>query len=490
MADPQRMVAGAHPPGAERAAAGAASQRNSPRSRASRRPSRRRALPGELVLLGALGGWLAPPLIPPVGAEENPIATERSLTEAIESLRVRERATAAPSLEAAEETPIGAEGNLQKGVAPPNPEKEAGKGNERKKWWAILPQVGVSPEKGPNGGVKLTDRDFTPLDLTLDLQATLAAKGQQHVDGVLVSPKLGTDLLMLLAEGEFYTDPAKEFFGLGNNYVGPDELSTNRYERLTGTLGIGARLSRGFALIASGAYDEIDIRRGHREGSTPSTVDRFPDLVGIRGGRTNPLSLSLLFNNRQDLTRPTRGWSVIAKATWVPRGLGNDFSYRRYLLDAGYLYPLLTRRQVVGLHFGGQYLDGGARDVPFYELSSLGGANDLRGFFQDRFLGKAELFANAEYRLKLFDFDFFDIWHVQIDGVAFGDAGRVFFSTNEIARELGEPEQSVPRVDDQFRFSYGGGTRIALGEALVARIDVGFSSEETGLLYLVFGHTF
>jgi hypothetical protein len=41
-----------------------------------------------------------------------------------------------------------------------------------------------------------------------------------------------------------------------------------------------------------------------------------------------------------------------------------------------------------------------------------------------------------------------------------------------------------------MRFSYGGGVRIGFSSGLVARIDVGFSPEETGLVYLTFGHTF
>jgi hypothetical protein len=43
---------------------------------------------------------------------------------------------------------------------------------------------------------------------------------------------------------------------------------------------------------------------------------------------------------------------------------------------------------------------------------------------------------------------------------------------------------------NDLRYSSGGGLRFALSQALVARIDVGFSDEETGLVYLEFGHTF
>src|SRR5262245_5974789 len=113
----------------------------------------------------------------------------------------------------------------------------------------------------------------------------------------------------------------------------------------------------------------------------PATTSLFPDMAGIAGGRSSPLALALLFNDREDLARPTRGWSIIAKASWVPNGLGNDFDYTRFTLDGSYLYPLLTRRQVLGLHIGGQYIDAKAREVPFYELASLGGDRDLRGYF-------------------------------------------------------------------------------------------------------------
>ena len=48
----------------------------------------------------------------------------------------------------------------------------------------------------------------------------------------------------------------------------------------------------------------------------------------------------------------------------------------------------------------------------------------------------------------------------------------------------------IRRIASTFRYSYGGGLRVALSAALVARIDVGFSDEERGLVYLEFGQTF
>jgi outer membrane protein assembly factor BamA len=305
-----------------------------------------------------------------------------------------------------------------------------------------------------------------------------------------VAPHFFDDTLIAAIEGKYSLDPTKEFFGLGNNEVGPDPLSTHEYRLLSllGTVAVSPfpRLT----LALTGGFTDVRIRRGKLENSTPSTVDVFPELTGIRGGRTNPIAFSIVFNDREEITRPTRGWNLIAKVQHVNRQLGNDFQFTRYIGEASYLYPLMTRRQVLGLRVGGEFIDSKGRQVPFYELSSLGGGQDLRGFFPDRFLGRSRVMINGEYRLKLTEFDFLDFWRVRIDGVVFGDMGRVFFDGSDLSSQFRLNRNTLPRVFEDFRYSYGAGTRIALGEAILARIDVGFSDEETGLVYLTFGHIF
>jgi hypothetical protein len=79
---------------------------------------------------------------------------------------------------------------------------------------------------------------------------------------------------------------------------------------------------------------------------------------------------------------------------------------------------------------------------------------------------------------------------VRIDGVAFGDMGRVFLDDSDLSSEFQVDSDLLPRVLEDFRYSYGAGARIAFGDAILTRIDVGFSNEETGLVYLTFGHIF
>ncbi|MGH7858961.1 MAG: BamA/TamA family outer membrane protein, partial [Candidatus Binatia bacterium] len=356
--------------------------------------------------------------------------------------------------------------------------------------WAILPQVGYSPERGPNGGIKFVDRDLTPAGLTLDVDGIYALKRQQKYELTLVAPSLAGGLLIAMVEGKYLFDPTKEFFGVGNNEVGPDALSTHEYRMIVGLGTLALRPWPRLTVAITGGFNDVDVERGDLEDGVPSTVEVFPTLIGIRGGRTNPLAFSIVFNNREDVTRPTRGWSLAAKIQHVNRQLRNDFQFTRYIADASYLLPLLTRRQVLGLRVAGEFIDAKRRELPFFELASLGGSDDLRGYFQDRFLGRSRVMINGEYRLKLLDFDFFDIWRVRIDGVGFGDMGRVFLGDDELREEFSIDRDLVPRLFRDFRYSYGGGLRFALGEAVIARVDVGFSDEESGLVYLTFGHIF
>lgn len=358
------------------------------------------------------------------------------------------------------------------------------------KSWAILPQVGFSPDQGVNAGIKFTDRNLFNRGLTLDLDGVVAMEGQQDYKGMLVHPDLAGGRLLTVVEAGFFSDPTEEFFGLGSNRLGPDPISTHKLRSTGGSVTLAWRLRKELALAFGVGYRNVEVSRGKasKDPPVPFTPDLFPNLTGIEGGNTLPLSFSLILNNRKDITRPTRGWSVVASIQHVDKSLGSDFQFTRYSFQASYLFPLLTRRQVLGLRGGGTYVDGDIEEIPFYELPFLGGDESLRGFFKYRFIGRSAALATAEYRLNLLDFQFLRLWRVRIDGVGFVEGGRVFISNDDLANQLG-PE-FIETLKGKIRFSYGAGLRIALGQAILARIDAGFSEEEDTLLYLTFGHTF
>ena len=356
--------------------------------------------------------------------------------------------------------------------------------------WAVLPEVGFGPDTGPLAGAKFTHRDVGGRGVTLDVEATQALERQQSLALTAGTPHLGQDRFLALFEGRFQLDPEREFFGLGNNDVGPDPVSTHEFQRTQGFLTFGWRPFAHLTLDLSGGVRYVSIRKGSRDDGRPFTTDAFGGLPGIHGGYANPIGLALVATTRDDVIRPTRGWRAILKVTHTNRVVGSDFQFTRLGADVGRLFPLFGGAHVLGVRANGGFIFGPRRDIPFWELEELGGNDTLRGFFPHRFVGTSRALLNAEYRFRLTEFDFLDWWRVRLDGVVFGEAGRVFITNGELRQEFRLNRNTLPRVFEDFRYSYGAGARIALGEAILARIDVGFSDEERGLVYLEFGQTF
>jgi outer membrane protein assembly factor BamA len=344
--------------------------------------------------------------------------------------------------------------------------------------FAVFPQVGYGPETGPKAGVKFEGRDLFGGSTMGDVNVLIALKRQQKATINVGNPELGP--FMLFGTLAWSSDPSVEFFGIGNNEVGPDELSNHEMRRARVGVTLGYRLLKRFALVLAAFYRETNISNGNNDDS-PSTQRFAPGLYGVHGAPSNYLSAALVYNSRDDLVRPTEGWEVILKYLSADEIFFNrETDYQKVILDVSFIQPLVWRRQVIALHANTEVVFGDDDDVPFFELSSLGGDDTMRGFFPQRFLGKGSAVINAEYRLKLFDFNFRKLWDVSIDGVGFGDVGRVYESS----------EDFLEHTLDHVRYSYGGGVRVGLSSGLVARLDAGFSPEEKGLIYLTFGHTF
>ena len=344
--------------------------------------------------------------------------------------------------------------------------------------FAVLPQFGYGPETGPKVGVKFEGRDLFGGSTVGDVNLLIALKQQQKATVNVGNTELGP--FMIFGTAAWYTDPAVEFFGLGNNEIGPDPLSNHEMRRARLGLTVGYRILRKFAVVLAGFYRDTNISNGNDD-DTPSTQRFAPGLPGVHGAQSNYLSAALVYNSRDDLVRPTEGWEMLIKYLNADHALFNrDTDYQKLILDVSFIQPLVWRRQVIALHANTEVVFANDEDIPFFELSSLGGDDTMRGYFPQRFLGKGSALINVEYRLKLVDFNFRKLWDVSIDGVAFGDVGRVYEGSDDFLKH----------TFDHIRYSYGGGLRLALSSGLVARIDAGFSPEETGLIYLTFGHTF
>src|SRR5882724_9935798 len=115
--------------------------------------------------------------------------------------------------------------------------------------FAVLPQIGYGPETGPKLGVKFDGRNLFGGATFVDVNLLGALQGQIKTQLTVGNPRLGD--FLVFGTASYYRDPSMEFFGIGNNDVGPEELSNHDIKR--GRIGftVGYRVLRRLALTLS-----------------------------------------------------------------------------------------------------------------------------------------------------------------------------------------------------------------------------------------------
>jgi outer membrane protein assembly factor BamA len=356
--------------------------------------------------------------------------------------------------------------------------------------WAVLPLIGYGPETGPLGGVEFCHRDIFGSGVSVDVNGLYGLEGQQSFGLSVGSPHFAKSRLLLVLRGRFLVDVGRPFFGLGMNEVGSEPLSREDIQDAAGSVTVGWRAFENIAFNFTLGVRNVQLWCPSVGDSVPCTTSEFPDLPGVEGGWVNYLGLSVVWDNSDSIVRPTRGWRFIVKAIHTNNLLVGPYEFTRFVGDGSHLMSFFEKRLILGIRVNGELIVGPEKQIPFWELSELGGRETLRGFLPYRFVGTSRFLVNGEARYALTEFDFIHRWHIRIDGVVFGDAGRVFIDENALSSEFGLNQEIINRQTSGFQFSYGFGTRIAIGQAILARIDVGFSEEETGLVYLSFGQMF
>jgi outer membrane protein insertion porin family len=190
------------------------------------------------------------------------------------------------------------------------------------------------------------------------------------------------------------------------------------------------------------------------------------DYLGKNFGRTNSLTWSHVFDNRDNVYDPTRGKRISYTAAIAGHGLGGDFDYYKLTFE-NRLYYKVGRKHVIALRFMGGYANG---DMPYYDLFTLGGADNLRGYEDDEFRGNKMYAATVEYRYPIAK---------KIQGVFFVDAGSAWDGTGNIPWY---------QNDDSIHVSTGLGFRITTPIGPI-RLDYGVG-DDGGKFHFSFGGKF
>jgi hypothetical protein len=207
-------------------------------------------------------------------------------------------------------------------------------------------------------------------------------------------------------------------------------------------------------------------------------------LLGCGGGRESWLRLGVSYDTRDFEPDPNRGIFADAALDAASVALGSEYDYLRLLVAfRGYWSPFPSHVDLVLAARG--FVQFQTAGTPFFSLDylpftddfriGLGGQRTMRGFRQDRFVGRTMAAATVEAR---WTFTRFKIrkQKLALIAVPFLDTGRSFDHAGELA-------------PTDFRTSYGAALRISWNLATIVTIDYGVSAEDAGF-YINFAHMF
>ncbi|MFQ5675869.1 MAG: BamA/TamA family outer membrane protein, partial [bacterium] len=239
----------------------------------------------------------------------------------------------------------------------------------------------------------------------------------------------------------------------GNQTTGEDETS---YSTKQGgaAINLGYLFSRkvGLGITAAIKRTNIDKGGGRRGEKFPLTVPGTGTASFFSIGST------LTLNFRNGWPRTLSGTLLRFIFQYTRELNGSQFEFRQYAVEAQQFIslPFLAKNRRLAVRSILERVDPtNNKKIPFYELSLLGDASNLRGFDQNRFRGKGSLLFNFEYRYPVWD-----TW----DAVIFLDEGQVFDDFSEL--NIGD-----------FHWAAGFGLRVMMATGFVFRFEIGFSRE-------------
>ncbi len=254
------------------------------------------------------------------------------------------------------------------------------------------------------------------------------------------------------------------YFGIGNN----TEFSECQYEndfyffesrRLSITyearLPIMERQEKRFDLLFGfGIKYEIPTVKN------PQSKFNLDHPNGSSGGWVNTVNTGFLLENRNSEFDPTAGNRAKLRIRAAPTFLFSD--YGLVILDTDYRhYFRLFNWITVANRFQARYAAG---DLPYWELSTLGNLETLRGYPLNRFLGNSSVLYSLELRKWIFVFPRYSI---KLGGHLFTDVGRVFTEQDDWNDLFSDYKQTV-----------GVGGAISLfSPDLILRGEMGFSKD-------------
>ncbi len=215
--------------------------------------------------------------------------------------------------------------------------------------------------------------------------------------------------------------------------------------------------------IFAGVIQEI-IYMGNLNSSFPGKLqeDKPP---GYQGSFTSGLGPCLVVDKRDNVLNASKGYYVELFGAFYGSATASSFHYSRAHIDLRYYHKtgkkILLATQLFSLFSKG--------NIPFKQLSNLGGDQIMRGYYLGRYRDYDLAAAQAEFR--------WNVWR-RWGLTCFGAVGRVASNFSGF-------------TNGNWKSSYGAGLRFKIDrkENYNVRFDVGIGQDMRGI-YLSFGEAF
>lgn len=273
------------------------------------------------------------------------------------------------------------------------------------------------------------------------------------------NPAALEDVLYVRGEILYDVNGSQRFFGIGPHTNEGGE-SGYTFRQSGGRTAFGINFWKHMRTTIGGRF----LTQETRDNIIPDLAglnEKYPTLNGLGLQQTVSHEWRLTWDSRDIPVTPSRGQSAEVYLEKTNRGWGSDADYFRHGVDARSFFPWNNPRHLTVVR--GFYERVIGPNIPFYELSQLGGRDTLRGFGQGRFMDSGRLGFNLEHRYTLASLKLMGI-STNFEMAPFVDAGEVFPSSDQIQART-------------VQFVGGLGFRAAVKPSVVGDVEIGVGRE-------------
>ena len=332
--------------------------------------------------------------------------------------------------------------------------------------YLIVPIVFKTPETGWAGGLSGSisfnttpkSRNITRTSVIQVLSVfTERKQNVQAIDATIYLPKENYILSEQLSHSQF----PENFWGIGPNTKNSFE-ERYTFEQVSATTHLKRKIFRRFFIGGILDFQTVYKIKSFNNGGIFDTT--------VFNGKTNNhilgLGLSASFDTRNNSFWPNKGMFLQTSITAFHKELFSSYTFQRFIIDFRF-YKATFKNHVIAIQLYNYSTTG---NTPLRNLGMLGGANNLRGYYQGRFRDKSLYSVIAEYRAFIY-------W--RISGCVFGGFGDVYSGDNRVSLK-------------NVKASFGGGLRLALlaKEKLNLRLDYGYVNKYNKGFYFTVAESF